>query len=210
MITLPVRRAEGLATIQYYATMAAFVLGAVVSGTALGVLCGIGGHYLAHVSASTPHTGGAMLGAGIAAIYGYAEMAGARPWIPQRHWQVPSRWSWRGSVQYGAVFGVILGVGFFTFIPFIGYYVAITLCVVTAHPVGGGIVMGLYGAARTLPVVAIPMLARLRGKTYTPRDAFDANQWILRADRLGTMVRGSALCLAAGCLLAIVTRGRVA
>ena len=83
-------------------------------------------------------------------------MACTRPQLlrlphPERGWQVPNAWIRRWPLRGTALFGLILGTGLFTFIPFTSYYVVLAWEAGTGSLLLGtalGAAYGLCGSAR--------------------------------------------------------------
>jgi hypothetical protein len=70
-------------------------------------------------------------------------------------WQVPAHWV-RGRRTAPAVWGIFLGAGIATAMPFPTYFGLLVLAVVLAPPAGLAI-MGLYGASRAFPAMVVAM-----------------------------------------------------
>ena len=135
----------------YPLTMAAFVLGAVVAGGALGAGLGaIGSILLGGVA-----TGVRMAVLAIALVAAIA--LDLRPGsAPGPHRQVDERWldEFRGWV-YGLGFGAQLGFGVSTVVSSAATYVALLAALLCAEAGAGAVILGLYGAIRGLT----PLLA---------------------------------------------------
>lgn len=135
----------------YPLTMAAFVLGAVVAGGALGAGLGaIGSILLGGVA-----TGVRMAVLAIALVAAIA--LDLRPGLaPGPHRQVDERWldEFRGWV-YGLGYGAQLGFGVSTVVSSAATYVALLAALLCAEAGAGAVILGLYGAIRGLT----PLLA---------------------------------------------------
>ena len=129
---------------------AAFTLGALVGGTALfgglavlGAGLGLGGE---------TSTGAAALVAAAAAL---AELAGARI-RPQIRRQVPEPWRRRLPLPLASgLYGVLLGLGFATFVLTLAVAALAVACVASGQPALGAVVGLGFGIGRALPVVAL-------------------------------------------------------
>jgi cytochrome c biogenesis protein CcdA len=91
----------------------------------------------------------------IAIAYALDELARRRLPVPQRHWQVPQEWGEWGHLAYAAAFGASLGVGFLTFVPFVGYWLVLASTTSLANPVSGCVVLGAFGLGRALPALLL-------------------------------------------------------
>jgi hypothetical protein len=101
---------------------------------------------------------------------------------------------------FAVAFGLILGVGFLTFVTFIGYYLLLTVCLIYADPLSGGLVMASYGAARSVPLLLAVLLWRARGYAYDLQAAISLNNWIEERDRWLAWLRAGSLIALAGAL----------
>ena len=90
----------------------------------------------------------------LAAAYGLHEAGVWRLPHPERAWQVPNSWIMERPLLGAAAFGLILGAGVFTFIPFTSFYLLLIWELLAASPVAGAVLGGAYGLARALPVLA--------------------------------------------------------
>ncbi len=180
--------------------MISFVAAAIVSAGIVGILCGILGALLAGLAAPVLVIVAALIGI-VAVVYGLGEVTRANLWVPQRHWLVPSQWSWYGSLRYAAAFGSILGAGFFTLIPFIGYHILLIVCVLVADPIRSGALMTFFAMARTLPVMAIPLVMWIRKEEHTHDTASTAIREFIQVNRFMAALRSGVLFAVAASLL---------
>lgn len=88
---------------------------------------------------------------------------------PQIGWQVPKSWMRWGRMVGNTLYGIVLGMGVFTFIPFASFYVLLGIeLVVGAVDLRAAAAIGLvYGALRGLPAV-MGGISLLRGQYPTP------------------------------------------
>ncbi len=129
---------------------------------------------LLYIVASTG--GGALVGAGVSALGGLV-----RPWLPlpvalgalvivalayalhelhlwrlphpERAWQVPNKWIVRRPLLGVMAFGLTLGTGLFTYIPFTSFYLLLAWEALLTPPLLGAALGAAYGLARALPVL---------------------------------------------------------
>jgi hypothetical protein len=133
----------------------------------------------------------------IAAVAALLELRGARI-VPQVRRQLPEDWRRRMPLPLAAaLYGVLLGLGFTTFVLTFGVWALAAISFVLGDP-GLGLALGLaFGLGRALPVVAVaPFAARPLGARVM---ALMAERPILyRAFRLGdgALLAGAALALA--------------
>ena len=98
--------------------------------------------------------------AALSFLYALGDIAGRRLAVPSRHWLVPRDWASFGAKTFSMIFGLFLGAGVFTVVPFIGFYIVLTVCGILLKPAAAAIVLAVFGAMRGLPVwlaaVAVP------------------------------------------------------
>jgi hypothetical protein len=129
----------------------AIYLAATTAGGALlgALLGGIGASLRALVPFEVLIVAAALL----AAAYGLHEAGVWRLPRPERAWQVPNSWIMERPLLGAVAFGLILGAGIFTFIPFTSFYLLLVWELLSG-PVAGAVLGGAYGLARALPVLA--------------------------------------------------------
>jgi len=180
-----------------------FALASVMSAGILGTLAGAFGALLTTIAPMSPHILWALT-AGIATAYGVAELRGVHLPVPSRHWQVPRVWGARGRTFHAAAFGLLLGPGFFTVINFIGYYILLIWCVLTASPLYGGVLMALFGAIRAAPVVLIPLISKMRRQSVSYGSAVTINNRLVTTHRHLRWLRTVLLLAVASLGIAII------
>jgi len=129
---------------------ATFTLGALAGGVAtFGGLALLG----SAVGAGTPAS--ATVGAAIALAAALGEARGARI-VPQVRRQVPESWRRRMPLPLAAgLYGVLLGLGFTTFILSFAVWALAALSVALGDPALGALIGLGFGAGRALPVIAL-------------------------------------------------------
>lgn len=203
MITPPGRGALLNNQSAYIASIVVFTLATVISAGIFGALTGAFGALLTTIAPMSPHILWALT-IGIATAYGVAELRGVRLPVPSRHWQVPRVWGARGRTFHATAFGLLLGPGFFTIINFVGYYVLLIWCVLTANPLYGGALMALFGAIRAVPVVLIPLVSKVRRQSVSHGSAVTINNRLVAAHRHLRWLRAVALLAVASLGIAII------
>ncbi len=89
----------------------------------------------------------------LAAAYGLHELGRWHLPHPERAWQVPNEWIVQRPLFGAIAFGLILGTGLFTFIPFTSFYLLLAWQALLAPPALGAALGAAYGLARALPVL---------------------------------------------------------
>ncbi|HEY0071580.1 MAG TPA: hypothetical protein VGE04_16570 [Chloroflexia bacterium] len=93
---------------------------------------------------------------GVAALaFALHELKVVRLPAPQIGWQVPASWMRRSRLLGNTLYGLVLGAGAFTFIPFASFYLLLGLELVAgAVDLRAAVVLGMvYGVMRGLPAV---------------------------------------------------------
>lgn len=128
-------------------TVAAYTVGSLVAGVAVGALLGLLGSAAPIPSDWAPWL---LAGGGVVGL-----LADATTGVPTLHRQVDRRWldTYRGWV-YGLGFGVQLGTGVATIVPSSVVWLLWLGAAITADPLTGGLIGGVFGLLRALPVVA--------------------------------------------------------
>jgi hypothetical protein len=130
-------------------TVAAFLIGSLAAGTALGALLGLVGSLLV-----TGGMHGRLLVFAVLAVGALALDLG--PWrVPGPNRQVNERWldEFRGWV-YGLGFGAQLGVGVTTIVSSATTYLALAAALLAGDPARGALIVGCYGFVRGLTPLA--------------------------------------------------------
>lgn len=88
---------------------------------------------------------------------------------PQIGWQVPKSWQRSSRLVGNTLYGLVLGMGIFTYIPFTSFYVLLAWeIVVGAVSLEAAVLIGMvYGAARGIPVI-LGGISMLRGSYPLP------------------------------------------
>lgn len=71
--------------------------------------------------------------------------------LPQREWQIPANWVSGPSIRNMWVWGLILGAGIFTYMPYATFYVLYIYLGMFKEPYWGILIGMLYGFFRSLP-----------------------------------------------------------
>lgn len=192
VITPPVGSGQKYAKIKNIARLLSFGIATVIGAAVVGSICGvIGAVIINRIPILRVGTLGIIVS--IALLYGFAELRGRKQYIPTCHRLVPKRWGAYGSPRFEIAFGIIVGAGLFTVIPFIGFHLLLIICFVNADPMQGALSMAVFGAARAAPALFTPLFLALRHRTYTSLMAIEANQFFDKMDRNLAWVRAATL-----------------
>jgi hypothetical protein len=136
------------------------------------------------------------LGAAIALAAAVADWRGVRI-APQIRRQVPERWRWTMPLPLAcALYGVLLGLGFTTFVLAFAVWALAGISFAAGDPVLGAIVGLAFGAGRALPVLWMaPGLRAGTGARRLDEMASEPRLWLglRRLDALGLMLCALAL-----------------
>lgn len=141
-----------------------YILASMLGGALLGAAMGSAGAGLRQVVPFATLAAGAAV---LAAAYSLHEAGWLRLPQPERRWIVPNAWIVRRPLLGAAAFGIILGAGVFSFIPFTSFYLLLAWEILVAHPAAGALLGAAYGLARALPVITGGVIT-LRGGTVIP------------------------------------------
>jgi hypothetical protein len=90
----------------------------------------------------------------VLALLGLLELGLIRArFIPSLRWQVPGSWV-RGRPAAPLIWGILLGSGISTWMPFPSYFGLLVLAAVMPFP-AGVLLMGCYGLGRALPALGV-------------------------------------------------------
>lgn len=131
-------------------------VGGFVGGSALGAVLGQLGSWL-QVPVDRRATG--LLVGAVCGAYLLRELGLVATPAPERRHQVSRGWVALVPQQLASfTYGASLGVGILTHIPATAYYPLLLLSVISTDPWIGALVLGVFGAARGVPVLAISLL----------------------------------------------------
>lgn len=144
------RRARRAWALGITAYLLALPAGALVVGFSLHLLVNIFGHlplWVVGIAALTS----ALIGGGVVPIR-----------LPESGWRIPQSWVRFGHAAYAALFGGILGLGFLTAIPSIGFYALLAWGLAAPGWQAVVPVFGAFGVSRALPLLFSAMGAKRR------------------------------------------------
>ncbi len=114
--------------------------------------------------------------------------------LPSSRWQVPQSWKRFPLPVMSGLYGLIIGMGLLTKIPFVGLYVLIIACAIMSNYPFGLALMALYGMARSS---AVAIVGYGQGNATDPRNRLVS---ILRFQPLVAYLEGLILAFVTGCL----------
>lgn len=131
---------------QWLVSIVGFTVASTAAGASLGLILGVGAlvvHGNAWFQAVVIAGAGLMLVVADAGTEGHVWSLGRS--VPQGWWRTMG--PTRGALSYG----LVLGLGFTTIVPFATFYV-IPISALVLGPIAGGLIGGAYGLGRALPV----------------------------------------------------------
>ncbi len=131
---------------RWLVTVAAFTLGSILAGSAVGAVLG----WVGSLVFPGAQAGSLLIATGaVALLAGALDTADVAVPGPER--QVNEHWigAYRGWV-YGGAFGLQLGAGFFTYVVTWTVYATLAMELLSASPATGAIIGAAFGAGRTL------------------------------------------------------------
>lgn len=127
----------------------AYTLAAIAGGMLVGTTLAFIGDGLARTLPGAAVRGALVFVALLGAVAVWLEMTGRVAPLPQRRAQVPRRWTlWGSKRRTAAAFGFMLGASVFTYLHHATAYVLALVILVSASPVAGTFIGGVYGLAR--------------------------------------------------------------
>jgi hypothetical protein len=127
----------------------AYALAAIAGGMLVGTTLALIGDGLARTLPVAAVRGALVFVALLGAAAVWLEMSGRVAPLQQRRAQVPRRWTlWRSKSRTAAAFGFMLGAGVFTYLHHATAYVLALVILVSASPVAGLLIGGVYGLTR--------------------------------------------------------------
>jgi hypothetical protein len=116
---------------------------------------------------------------------------------PQIGWQVPASWMRPSRVLGNTLYGIVLGAGIFTFIPFASFYLLLMWEIVAgAVSLQAAVLLGMiYGVSRGVTAI-MGGISVLRGEYPVP-----LSQWLIGHLGWWHAINGVALMLVTGFLL---------
>jgi hypothetical protein len=140
------------------AACATFVPGAIAGGVATFGSLAVLGDLLHGAGGRAAY----LIAAGIAAVAAVAEARGT-PIVPQIRRQLPEHWRRLMPMPFAAaLYGVLLGLGFTTFVLSFGVWALAGISLAVGEPEAGLVIGAAFGVGRAVPIVALGPLAGTR------------------------------------------------
>ncbi len=171
----------------WLARVVVYVLASALGGALLGLLLALLGKPLRLLFFGREAIPVALL-AVTALLYALHEVGVLRLPAPQSNWQVPNSWGVNYPLVGTFFYGLALGAGVFTFIPFAGFYLLLGWELLAASLKVGLLLGALYGLVRGLPAMLGGII------TFRNASLIDFNDWVL--DRQRDLLQASSFLLA--------------
>jgi hypothetical protein len=181
---------------QAAADLVPFTIGAAAGGVATFALASVVGGLLLDLGGHG-HIFGLAVAGSFAIAYGLSYVIGRPLPLPRTYRQVPKLWREVFSARTaGLLYGVGLGLGFFTKVPYATFYIAIVLSGVVGDPLLGIASGATFGLARALPPVVLRLLTVRSEDIDETLETWSAR---LRLQAInGVLLGGTGLILLAG------------
>jgi cytochrome c biogenesis protein CcdA len=166
-----------------------FAIGSLFGSASLGAVLSFAGAIVQHV---VPSAAAMALLAAVAFVASLLDLELISLPRPQRSAQVPSAWRNRWPLAVASFgYGVVLGIGILTFIPFAAFYVVLVAGILFGFPLGVYLMLG-YGAGKA--VMTVVLSARPSDPERVPWRKLMANRWAV------ALLNGTFLAVITGCL----------
>lgn len=174
-----------------------YAAGSTVGASLLALLLGWAGQGLHALLPSFSYTWAVGILGVLAFIFALKELNIIKIWSPQIGWQVPASWMRPSRVFGNTLYGIVLGAGIFTFIPFASFYLLLMWEIAAgAVSLQAAVLLGMiYGASRGITAV-MGGISVLRGEYPVP-----LSQWLIGHLGWWHAINGFVLLLVAGLLL---------
>jgi hypothetical protein len=174
-----------------------YTLGSTLGAALLALLLGLAGMGLGAVLPNIGYGWVTALFGVLALVFALKELNIIKLPALQIGWQVPQSWMRPSRTLGNTLYGIVLGAGIFTFIPFASFYLLLMWEVAAgAASLQAAVMLGvIYGFFRGLPAVA-GGISILRGQYPLP-----VSDWLLSHLGLWHAINGLVLLLVGGLLL---------
>ncbi|MDQ3707679.1 MAG: hypothetical protein M3437_21090 [Chloroflexota bacterium] len=173
----------------WLARVVMYAVGTLVGAALTSLLVGLAGGWFYALSGRAALEASVVILGVAALLFALHELNVVRLPAPQVGWQVPASWMRRSRLLGNTLYGLVLGAGIFTFIPFASFYLLLALeFVAGAADLRAAVALGMvYGIMRGLPAV-LGGISMLRLQNPVP-----VSDWLIA--RLGLWHALNALVL---------------
>ncbi|MGH2460937.1 MAG: hypothetical protein ACRDIY_18935 [Chloroflexota bacterium] len=180
---------------EWLSTSALFAIGGISASSALGVTLGLAGANLQRiVPVGVADTARPAIFAIVVGMAAARELGWVNLGFPERRRSVSRTWWLFRDHRVAAVwYGSALGLGLLTHIAFATFHVLLVWTILYGTPQSGWLVMGTYGAARVLSVVAISVPVARAGRSGERLSR--VRQYLVTNRRMLATVNGLSLVL---------------
>ncbi len=135
-------------------------------------------------------------------VFALKELNIIKLWTPQLAWQVPKSWQKESRLFGQTAYGLVLGAGIFTYIPFASFFLVLAWEVVAgAYDLRAAVMIGfVYGFVRGLPAM-MGGISMLRGQYPLP-----LSNWLIEHLGWWHAINGLALLFVGSFLLSSFVR----
>jgi hypothetical protein len=174
-----------------------YTAGATVGASLLALLLGWFGQTLHALLPWFSYTWAVGIMGVCAFIFALKELNILKMWTPQIGWQVPASWMRTSRVVGNTLYGLVLGAGIFTFIPFASFYLLLMWEVAAgAASLQAAVLLGMvYGVSRGITSI-LGGISVLRGEYPVA-----LGQWVLGHLGWWHAINGLVLLLVTGFLV---------
>ena len=196
LVILPLGK-EARHTAHWVARVIMYTAGSIVGGAFLAFVLGSIGMGLHALLPGIGYEWGVVFLGVFALLYALHEFNFIKLPNPQLGWLVPKKWQRSSYLLGNTLYGIVLGMGIFTFIPFTGFYVLLGWQLVAgAFSLKAAVLLGmLYGLFRGTPAV-LGGISMLRGVYPMP-----VSNWLIAHLGWWHAANGLVLLLASSFLL---------
>lgn len=174
-----------------------YTVGTTIGATALALVLALIGRGLHIVMPGVGYQWAVGLLGVASLVFALKELNIIKLWTPQIGWQVPKSWMKHSKVLGQTAYGVVLGAGIFTYIPFASFFVVLAWeAAVGAVSIPAAMAIGaVYGVVRGIPAV-LGGISMLRGEYPLP-----VSNWLIAHLGWWHAINGLALLFVGSFLL---------
>jgi hypothetical protein len=137
---------------RYWVQASLYSLGLAGASAVVGYGIGLVGLLFRQATGWTPPL---WIAGALALLFSLREVGVIKFPIPQRKWQVPISWVHKHRYLGSLAYGVTIGLGYLTYIPYPGFWILQAISFLSATPWVSTLLGALYGLGRALPVLTV-------------------------------------------------------